>query len=84
MPAHAMSWARRQAFGIDLNQPGEEEDHFVCAGYYSCTETGFAETVTKGSHVWGVFAYEYDKGVRSDRRAPAWEPMLIEHIECSQ
>ena len=83
MPAHAATWARRQAFGIHLDKPGIEDHHFVCAGYYNCTETGFGDVVRPRHHVWAVTKYEYDKGIRSDCRAPAYEPMLVTHIECS-
>ena len=83
MPGNPASWARRQAFGIDLTKPGVEDNHFHCAGYYSCTETGFGEIVLPGAHVWAVLAFEYDKGIRSDRRAPAYEPILITHIEAT-
>lgn len=83
MPAHAATWARRQAFGIRLDKPGIEDHHFVCAGYYNCTETGFGDVVRPRHHVWAVTKYEYDKGIRSDCRAPAYEPMLATHIECS-
>ena len=34
-------------------------------------------------HVWAVIGFDYAKGIRSDRRAPAYEPMLIEHVEAT-
>ena len=71
------------AFGIDISQPGVEKDHFYCAGYYSCTETGCAEIVLAGMHVWMATQCVYDVDIKSDVRAPAYEPMLIEHMECT-
>ena len=83
MPEHPGSWARRTAFGIDLTKPGVNQDHYVCAGYYSCTETGFADVVHPRLHVWVAQGYTYEKGVKSDRRAPAYEPILVTHIEAT-
>lgn len=83
MPSHPGTWARRIAFGIDLSKPGVEEGHYVCAGYYSVTQTGFGESVRPRQHVYSTQGFEYSKGVKSDRRAPAYEAMLIKHIECT-
>ena len=84
MAAHPGTWARRVAYGIDLSKPGVEPDHFICAGYYSCTETGVAELVEPRMHVWVPTAFVYGDGIKSDIRAPAYEPMgPIKHIECT-
>jgi hypothetical protein len=83
MSANPGTWARRVAIGIDLTKPGQEQDHFLCAAYYSCTETGFAEIVQPGMHVWVATKYVYDANIDSDKRAPAYEPILISHLECT-
>ena len=83
MPAHPGTWARRMAFGIDLTKPGVEEDHFLCAGYYTCTEEGFGEFVRPRTHVYVATKLLYASGVPSDRRAPAYEPMLVSHVEAT-
>ena len=66
MPPHPGTWARRQAFGIDLTRPGIEDDHFMCAGYYSCTGTGFCDMVKPRMHVWAVIAFEYRRQGRQN------------------
>lgn len=81
MLSHPGTWARRTAFGIDTSKPGVEDNHFICAGYYSCTETGLGEIVTPCMHVFAVIKYEYEKNVSSDRQAAAFEPMNVTHIE---
>ena len=81
MPSHSGTWARRTAFAINLNKSGVEADHFVCAGYYSCTESGSGEIVRPRQHVWVAITFEYEQGVQSDRRATAYEPLLVTHIE---
>ena len=45
MPHNPATWARRIAFGMDVSKPGVELHHYICAGYYSCTETGFGEMI---------------------------------------
>ena len=55
----------------------------VCAGYYSCTELGFCEIVRARQHVWAPTRYVYAAGTKSDRRAMAWEPFIIDHVECT-
>ena len=83
MPHNPATWARRIAFGMDVSKPGVELHHYICAGYYSCTETGFGEMIRPRMHVWVCMSSAYDPGVSSDRRATAYEPMLITHIECT-
>ena len=83
MPHNPATWARRIAFGMDVSKPGVELHHYICAGYYSCTETGFGEMIRPRMHVWVCMSYAYAPGVSSDRRATAYEPMLITHIECT-
>ena len=82
---HPGTWARRIAigFGIDLNKPGVEPDHYICTGFYCCTEQGFGESIRARNHVFYVSAFEYDQSIKSDKRAPAWESMIIGHIECT-
>ena len=60
-----------------------EPDHYICAGIYCCTEQGFGEINRARSHVFYISAFEYDQSIKSDRRAPAWESMIIGHIECT-
>ena len=83
MPDHPGTAPRRRAFGIDLSRPGVEKDHFVCAGYYTFTYPGLCEVVRSRMHVWVCTAFVYAEGVRSDRRATAYEPIIIGHIECT-
>ena len=52
MPHNPATWARRIAFGMDVSKPGVELHHYICAGYYSCTETGFGEMIRPLMHVW--------------------------------
>ena len=48
-----------------------------------CTEEGFGEIVRPRTHVYVATKLLYASGVPSDRRAPAYEPMLVSHIEAT-
>ena len=82
MAAHATSWPRRAAFGVNEDTPGVNPNHFEAVGYYSVTDRGAAEVIRVRAHVW--VATKYDELIAGrDRHGMAFEPVLVRNIECS-